>query len=135
MQIKKSTLIQSKIEILENKIILDIPLRTVSEANCFAPWREKYKRHRIQQSTIAKFLNPLKEKIKLPCQIMLTRFAPRELDEFENLPMSFKYIVDAICAILTQDYRPGHADRDKRINLKCTQVISKDYGIRIEIMF
>ena len=35
----------------------------------------------------------------------VNRFAPNELDEFDNLPMSFKYIVDAICAIITGEHR------------------------------
>lgn len=122
-------------EVCEGKVILDLPLQTVSEANCFEHWTKKHQRHKAQQRMVALGLKPLKEKITLPCKVMLTRFAPDSLDAFENLPMSFKYIVDAICAIITGDYRPGRADGDKRISLACDQVKSPEYGVRIEITF
>lgn len=127
--------IKMKSEVCEGKVILDLPLQTVSEANCFEHWTKKHERHRLQQRTVALGLKPLREKIKLPCKVMLTRLAPLELDTFENLPMSFKYIVDAICAILTGNYKPGQADRDKRISLACDQVKSNEYGVRIEFLF
>jgi hypothetical protein len=47
--------------------------------------------------------------------------------------MSFKYIVDAICAIITGNYVAGKADSDERISISCGQEKSKEYGIRIEI--
>jgi hypothetical protein len=127
--------ISMKSEVYEGKVILDLPLQTKSEANCFEPWPVKHKRHKEQQRIVALALKPLSDKIKLPCKIMLTRFAPDELDKFDNLPMSFKYIVDAICAIITGEYRAGKADSDKRISIACDQVESKAYGIRIEITF
>ncbi len=123
----------AKFEIHDKKLSLDLPLRTVSEANCFEHWTKKHKRHKDQQRMVAIFLRPHRDKIKLPCKIMLTRFAPDKLDAFENLPMSFKYVVDAVCAIITGDYRAGRADSDDRISLACNQVQSKEYGIRIEI--
>jgi hypothetical protein len=132
---RKKALINAKSEVYENKVILDLPLQTISEANCFEHWTKKHKRHKAQQRIVACALKPHRDKVKLPCRIMLTRFAPDELDRFENLPMSFKYIVDAVCAIITGDYRPGKADGDKRISLACDQVKSKEYGIRIEISF
>ncbi len=127
--------ITMKTEISEGKVLINLPLQTVSEANCFEPWQVKHGRHKQQQRLVAIALNPHRDKIHLPCKVMMTRFAPHELDAFENLPMSFKYIVDAICTIITGDYRPGRADSDKRITLACEQVKSKEYGIRIEITF
>ena len=127
--------ITMKSEVLEGKAIVDLPIKTVSEANCFEPWYKKHGRHKEQQRMVALGLNPLRDKIKLPCKIMLTRFAPDELDAFDNLPMSFKYIVDAICAIITGEYRAGKADSDKRITIACDQVESKAYGIRIEVTY
>jgi hypothetical protein len=124
-----------KSEVSPGKILLDLPIRTKSEANCFEPWRVKHGRHKDQQRIVALGLKPLIEKINLPCKVMLTRFAPDELDVFDNLPMSFKYIVDAICAIITGEYRAGKADSDKRISIACDQVKSKAYGIRIEITY
>ncbi len=127
--------IKQNLEISDGKITIDLPIQTKSEANCFEPWRVKHGRHKQQQKTVALALNPLRDKIKLPCKLMLTRFAPDSLDAFDNLPMSFKYIVDAICSIITGDYRPGHADSDSRIAIACTQVKNKEYGIRIELTF
>lgn len=127
--------IPMKTEVTNGKVLIDLPLQTKSEANCFEPWQVKHGRHTQQQKLVALAMNPLRDKIKLPCKLMLTRFAPDELDKFDNLPMSFKYIVDAICSIITGDYRPGHADSDKRISIACDQVQSKEYGIRIEITF
>lgn len=134
---KKRTVLKitMKSEVLEGKVILDLPIKTVSEANCFEPWQKKHGRHKDQQRIVALSLNPLKDKIKLPCKIMLTRLAPNELDVFDNLPMSLKYIVDAICAIITGDYRAGKADSDKRITIACDQIKSKEYGVRVEVTY
>jgi hypothetical protein len=128
-----ATLIAMKSDFVDGKAVIDLPLQTKSEANCFEPWQVKHARHKAQQRVVALGLRPLREKITLPCRIMLTRFAPDELDAFDNLPMSFKYIVDAVCAIITGEYRAGKADSDKRISIACDQVKSDAYGVRIEV--
>lgn len=132
---KKRTVakITMKSEFVDGKVIIDLPLQTKSEANCFEPWQVKHGRHKDQQRVVALGLNPLRDKVTLPCKIMLIRFAPDQLDAFDNLPMSFKYIVDAVCAIITGEYRAGKADSDKRISIACDQVKSEAYGVRIEI--
>lgn len=127
--------ITMKSEVCEGKVLVDLPLQTKSEANCFEPWQVKHGRHKDQQRIVTLGLKPLRDKISLPCKIMLTRFAPDQLDVFDNLPMSFKYIVDAVCAIITGEYRAGKADSDKRISIACDQVKSAEYGVRIEITF
>ncbi len=127
--------IKMKSEVSDGKVVLHLPLKTKSEANCFEPWQVKHVRHKDQQRVVALALSPLRDKIQLPCKIMLTRFAPEQLDKFDNLPMSFKYIVDAICAILTGNYVAGKADSDSRITIACDQVKSKEYGIRIEFSY
>jgi hypothetical protein len=127
--------IPMKSEVEDGRVVIDLPIQTVSEANCFESWQKKHGRHKDQQRVVALGLKPLRDKIKLPCRIMLTRFAPDELDAFDNLPMSFKYIVDAVCAIITGEYRAGKADSDKRISIACGQVKSSEYGIRIEVTY
>lgn len=117
------------------RVELTLPIRTVSEANCFEHWTKKQKRHRIQQKTVALVLNPLKCQIKLPCHIRLIRYATKKLDKYDNLPMSFKYIVDACCAIIKNDFRPGRADDDERFTISYDQVKSKNYGIKIIFTF
>lgn len=132
---RTTALINAKSEVHEGRVILDLPIRTVSEANSFERWQIKHGRHKQQQRIVFEALEPLKGNITLPCRIMFTRFAPDFLDKFDNLPMSFKYIVDAVCAIITGEYRAGKADSDERISMACDQVESKEYGIRIEIMY
>lgn len=133
---KRATVkIDTKFSIEPGKVVLDLPLQTVSEANSFERWQLKHARHKDQKRVVALGLVPLREHIRLPCKIFLTRFAPDELDVFDNLPMSFKYIVDAICAIITGETRAGKADSDKRISISCDQVESKAYGIRIEVTY
>lgn len=124
-----------KSEVCEGKVFLTLPLQTKSEANCFEHWTKKHQRHKIQQRTVALALRPLRDKIKLPCKILLTRLAPHTLDKHDNLPMSFKYIVDACCAIITGNYQAGKADSDERISIAYDQVESKSYGVTIQISF
>lgn len=79
-------------------------------------------------------LNPLRDKLHLPCSIKLTRLGPRELD-WDNNIISLKYVRDAIAEILTQDFVPGRADSDKRIKWEYDQEKSKEYGVKIEIIW
>lgn len=120
---------------IKKSVEIIIPIRTISEANNFEHWRKKNERHKKQKYAVALALNPLKCQIKLPCHITLTRYAPKTLDKFDNLPMSFKYILDGCCEILTGDYRPGRADGDERISVSYDQVKTKDYSIKISFTF
>lgn len=122
-------------QLSENSVQLNLPLRTVSEANTFEHWSYSHARHKLQKNTVALAIKPLVQHIKLPCHVKLIRYAPEQLDKFENLPMSFKYIVDACCAHITGDFRAGRADSDERISLSCDQVKSEGYGIKILITF
>lgn len=108
-----------------------LPIRTISEANPTEHWRVRHKRHKSQKSMVALILRPHCDKLKLPCHIKLTRFAPRNLDRHDNLPMSMKYILDTCCAYITGDHRPGRADDDERITVSYDQVFSSTYGVKI----
>lgn len=114
---------------------MTLPIRTVSEANNFDHWTKKHKRHRLQQKTVALILKPVKQHVKFPCHIKLTRYAPRKLDKHDNLPMSMKYILDACCAIITGNFKAGRADDDDRISISYDQVNSSQYAVKIEITF
>ena len=116
-------------------ISLTIPIRTVSESNVSEHWTKKSKRHKKQKKMVAYFLNIHKKKISLPCTIKLTRCAPNKLDKFDNLPMSFKYILDAICEVITGNYVAGRADNEieDEIDVIYRQIVQKTYEIRIEI--
>lgn len=145
--------LESKLEpftqIGENYVEITLPIFTASEANggvkksyikngkiCYKTehWSEKHRRHKLQKGTVALYLRKYRNYLKLPCNIKLTRYAPRKLDKFDNLPMSMKYILDSICEIITNDYRPGRADSHEDIeNVEYDQIISDKYGVKIRI--
>lgn len=125
-----------------------MPIITVSEANggakkpykrngktCYKTehWSEKNLRHRRQKGTVALTLRPVRHHLRLPCHITLTRYAPRKLDRFDNLPMSLKYILDAICEIITNDFVPGRADSHEGLSVSYDQIVSQQYGVKVHI--
>jgi len=117
-------------------MIINLPIKTVSEANNFDHWTKRHKRHKRQKQAIKFACSNRITPVLLPCHIKLTRIAPRKLDQFENLPMAFKYILDAISELLIPGKSIGQADSDKRI-LSVTYDQKKcgvgEYAIEIEI--
>lgn len=134
----------------EDWVIIMLPVVTVSEANGGPKktikrggktfykgehWTDKHKRHKKQKGLVGLMLRKFSKYLKIPCLITLTRYAPCKLDRFDNLPMSMKWILDAVCEIITGDYRPGRADDNEEIDVKYKQVISKEYGVKILIEY
>ena len=97
-------------------------------------WRDKHRRHKSQKAIVNFTLRPHRSMLKLPCKIILTRYAPRKLDQFDNLPMSLKYILDGICEVITGDYVPGRADSHEGLEVKYQQIVNKQYGVLIQII-
>lgn len=119
-----------------------IPICTVSEGNGGAKakgrsehWAEKSRRHANQKHAVFLILRPHSDVFYLKqCQITLTRFAPRKLDRFDNLPMSLKWILDAVCELITGDSRAGRADASPLIlDVKYDQVVNSQYFVQIKI--
>ena len=112
-----------------------IPIKTISEANTREHWAKRSKRHSMQKMAVTSFLRADSPDIKPPCNIKLTRIAPRKLDTWDNLPMSFKYIVDSICEYIHPGKAIGRADDDPNIKIEYAQEkgAPKEYSIRIEI--
>lgn len=110
-----SCLFEAKVE--EGRVTLLLPIKTVSEANLKKTehWTKSSKRHRQQQQRVRLFMNAYCELIKLPVKITITRIAPRKLD-FDNLVVSQKWVLDAVCDQLVPGLRPGRADGDPRIS-------------------
>lgn len=133
--------VKQDIKIEPGRITLTLPIHTVSEGNNFDPWREKKRRHDIQKKTVWAHVYPLKNSVNFPCTIKLTRIAPKFMDYWDNLPMSLKYIVDALCSEITGEHRPGLADNDSRINIVSPynqehySENKQAYGVRIELEF
>lgn len=113
-----------------------LPLRTISEGNSAEHWSKKHKRHKKQKQIIRLYLNRLpKGHIYPPVKITLTRIAPRMLDVHDNLPMSFKWVLDAICDYLYPGQAAGRADSSKDIHVFYDQQKGrpKEYSILIKI--
>jgi hypothetical protein len=126
------------------KIIWEIPLKTVSEANSSEHWTVSSKRHRQQQFFVRALFHGLKQEIPIPCTVTLTRLNSRPLDEDNNVS-AMKWIRDEISECIFPEKRKsyvskgkvrsikGRADDDSRISWKYAQEKSKTLGIRIEI--
>ncbi len=119
------------------RIEVEIPIRTVSEANSSEHWTKKHRRKKSQRFALEFCLYFYKKEIRLPCHITLTRIAPRSLDTGDNLPCSFKHIRDVIAELITGDTRPGLADSDDRLTWEYKQEKGKpkEYAIRITFEF
>lgn len=131
---KVETFLPLAIERGESWLSVQLPIRTKSEANNFEHWRVKDKRKKAHNALIGATLNPLRSELRLPCVVTLKRFGPTLLDSFENLPMSFKRIVDFLASILTGKDR-GRGDSDPRITWRAEQEKSSAYGIKITFEF
>ncbi len=135
-----------------SKIILQLALKTVSEANISEHWSKSGRRHRQQQQFISKLFLLERPEMPLPCVILMVRLSPYQLD-YDNLVMAFKWIKDQIGAcmfpekvvtcltktkkgdktIVKKHLNKGHADSDARVKWEYSQEKSRKTGIRIEI--
>lgn len=106
-----------------------MPVRVVSESNERCHWRERYTRGKAQQLRTLAFLEAWRREGNPwpapPLTITLTRLAPRKLDKHDNLPMSFKAVVDAIAKWLRID------DGDDRLTWRYEQEYCKQHSIRV----
>lgn len=126
-----SCLFEAKVELDLGIVALTMPIQAVNEANSNEHWSRKAKRHRQQKQRVHIFMCNYREYIKLPCLITFIRYAPRELDEHDNLPYSFKWILDSLSDILIPNLKAGRADNDKRLKFRYAQVKSKKSYIKI----
>jgi hypothetical protein len=112
-----------------------LPIKTASEANCSEHWTKKARRHRLQKLKVKAVLLQERPLIAIPCSVVFVRIAPRQLDDDDNLPMSFKYIKDAIAEYLVPGKAIGRADDCKEIVWAYKQEKGgvREYAIRIEI--
>lgn len=83
-------------------IEVDIPCRTVSEANMGGSIRGKLARKSKVKAIAADCLPDLKAGFPLPCVVTLTRFSTRKLDS-DNLAMSLKAVRDVVAQWLNVD--------------------------------
>lgn len=111
-----------------------IPIHTVSEANNSDHWTKKKKRHDMQRRWIWVYFQKEKPIIQLPCKIKLTRLGKKLLDD-DNLPVSMKYIRDAIADQIFPGKAAGQADNDRRIMWEYAQEKHKTCALKITFCF
>jgi len=111
---------------------IELPIPTVSEANNTDHWSIKSKRKKIQKLLIKSSFNRLSPIIIIPCHVILTRLASRDLDD-DNLVSAFKTVRDAIADYIRPGLAPGRADDHKGITWVYKQERAKTRGVRIQI--
>ena len=117
------------------KIEWTLPIKILSEANNTDHWTKKRKRITLQHKWIWHTWNNSQQDIQMPCLIILTRIAPRELD-YDNLVHAFKHIRDAVANICYPGLAPGQADSKKDLSWEYKQEKGspKEYAVKIEII-
>jgi len=116
-------------------ISFTLPIHVVSEANTFEHWTKAHKRHKEQKRAVNFMMGDLALYRDIPLTIKLIRISPRKLDYQENLPMAFKYIVDAIANILIPGKKAGRADDSKLLKWEYGQEKGavRENKIRVEV--
>jgi len=113
-----------------------VPIKTVPESNRGGEhYITKSKRHQTQKFHIWAVLHEKQLDIQLPCQIKLTRIAPRKLDSHDNLPISMKWIVDEISEYIFPGKAAGRADDMDEVKFIYDQEKGdpKQYAVKITI--
>ncbi len=108
---------------------MQIPVRTVSEANGREHWAKKARRAKSQRDALRLAASSMMNKPPLPCTIRLTRIAPRALDT-DNLATSFKACRDGLADWL------GIDDRDPCVAWVYAQEkgLPREYAVRAELL-
>ena len=119
----------------DRHIAFELPIRIISELNNTDHWRTKHKRKKLIKSEIINAMCSLKlPTIEDSTKILLTRIAPRALDE-DNLIGAMKTVRDSVASMLLPGLAAGRADGAKHIAWHYDQKKDKpkQYGLRVEI--
>ncbi len=110
-------------------LVVELPIRIVSESNAHEHWRPRQRRAKAQRTTVHTLLRQRLFGMSLPVRVELVRIAPRELDT-DNLQGAFKHVRDGVADAL------GVNDRDKRVAWTYEQRKGrpKQYGISIAVI-
>lgn len=104
------------------QICFELPIRTVSEANCTQHWTKKSARHKSQQRFIRLAFSNYVPLVKMPCTVTLARLSPRLLDD-DNLVSAFKWVRDELsdCLFGIQSNLKGRSDSNPLVTWKYAQ--------------
>ena len=113
---------------------VEIPLELPSLANASWHWSKKHKVRKLQKWMVKTFVTQKRREIPEsgPWQVILTRMAPRLLDE-DNLVSAFKNITDAIAEIIHPGLAPGRADGLGDVKFEYRQEKAKIPTLRVQI--
>lgn len=109
-------------------VAVRIPIRLVNELNEHKHFRVRQKRAALQHAMVCSAMEAAKMSHEPPKRVTITRFAPRLLDPFDNLPASMKHVVDALCDWWGIDDKPGCP-----VEFVSKQAKSKDYSVVVDI--
>ena len=112
-----------------------LPVRLISEANNTDHWTKKRKRFKAQKDWITvMYRQDGCPEIPVNCIVVLTRIAPRELDD-DNMIACCKHFRDYISDLIRPNMAPGRSDDCKTIewNYKQEKGNPKEYAVKIEV--
>lgn len=101
-------------------MIVEIPMKLVSEANVSEHWSKAHNRHRGQRNLVILSLYENKVPKKLPVHITMTRVGGKKMDE-DNLITAFKYVKDAVAEYFIPGKAPGRADDSSELKWSYAQ--------------
>lgn len=117
-------------QLVDDSVRLALPIRTVSETNQREHWSRRHKRRRAQRLTVALTMTPLVVGLRgfVGLNVMLTRIAPRELDD-DNLRGALKAVRDGVADAL------GIDDGDRRVTWLYGQGrgTPRAYGVEVQV--
>ena len=108
----------------------ELPIRTRTENNNNEHWRLRWKRAKLQRTTVCQYLQVLWRqgyRLELPVAVTLIRIAPRQLDHIDNISSAQKHTKDGVADFFQVD------DRTDQLTWTYLQMRGKPkyYGIRI----
>jgi hypothetical protein len=112
-------------------VIVELPIRLVSEANAHEHWRVKAKRVKEQRAAVLRWLTAhlAGSTLQTPLEVTITRIAPRAMDS-DNAVGSAKHCRDAVAEWLGR--KDGPSD-PITWDVKQESRGARVYGVRIEV--
>ncbi len=110
-------------------MIVNLPIRTLSEMNMRQCWQAKARRVRQQRDLTRLVLTAalLQTHREAPCEVHMTRCAPSGGLDDDNLRSALKAVRDGVADALGVD------DRNPAVSWKYEQRRSKTWGVEIRI--
>jgi hypothetical protein len=106
---------------------LYLELKTISEPNARGHWAKRAARAKAQRRKAHAMAAPRAAAVGLPVAVTLTRIAPSNGLDDDNLRGALKAVRDGVADALQVD------DRDPRVTWRYGQQRGKEYGVMVEM--